>query len=115
MTTADGGLMPHISGRLKQDTVDAVFQATGGFDRLLAFTERTEDNYKFFLEKLWAKGLPRVSNADVSVSADGVEALLARLDAGESARVISPDGLASEAPLSAEDVLAAVDAERTDG
>lgn len=99
MTTADGGLLPHVSGRLKQDTVDAVFQATGGFERLLAFTERNEDNYKFFLEKLWAKGLPRVSNADVSVSADGVEALLAKLDAGENAKVVSPDGYTVDAEV----------------
>lgn len=92
MTSPDGGLLPHVSGRLRQDTVDAVFQATGGFDRLLAFTEKDDDNYKFFLEKLWAKGLPRNSNAELNVSADGVEALLAKLDAGEGAKVVSPDG-----------------------
>lgn len=91
ITTADGSLLPHVSGRLRQETVDAVFQATGGFERLLAFTDRSEDNYKFFLEKLWAKGLPRVSNAELAVTADGVEALLAKLDAGENAKVISPD------------------------
>jgi hypothetical protein len=92
MTVPGGGLMPHVSARLRQETVDAVFQAAGGFDRLLAFTEANEDNYKFFLQHLWGKGLPRVTNAEVSVDADGVEALLARLDAGENAKVISPDG-----------------------
>ena len=88
----NGSLLPHVSARLRQDTVDAVFIAAGGGERLLAFTEANEENYKFFLEKLWSKGLPRNSNADVSVSADGVEALLAKLDAGENARVVSPDG-----------------------
>lgn len=94
MTVPGGALMNHVSARLRQETVDAVFQASGGFDRLLAFTERNEDNYKFFLQHMWAKGLPRVSNAEVSVDAGGVEELLSRLDAGESAKVVSPDGYA---------------------
>lgn len=85
-----GGLMPHMSARLRHEIVDAVFFASGGFDRLLAFTEASEDNYKFFLN-LWAKGLPRVSNAEVAVNADGIESLIARLDAGEHATVVSPD------------------------
>lgn len=96
MTVPGGGLMPHVSARLRQETVDAVFQAAGGFDKLLAFTESSEDNYKFFLQHLWGKGLPRVTNAEVSVDADGVEALLAKLDAGEHARVISPDAVDAE-------------------
>ena len=108
MTVPGGGLLPHVSARLRQETVDAVFQATGGFDRLLAFTERNEDNYKFFLEKLWSKGLPRNSNAELNVSADGVEALLAKLDAGENAKVISPDGYA-------DDGLSTIDAEADRG
>jgi len=96
MTVPGGGLLPHVSARLRQETVDAVFMAAGGFDKLLAFTERSEDNYKFFLQHLWGKGLPRVTNAEVSVDADGVEALLAKLDAGEHARVISPDAVDAE-------------------
>lgn len=96
MQVPGAGLMPHISARLRQDTVDAVFHAAGGFDRLLAFTERSEENYKFFLQHMWSRGLPKVSSADVSVTGEGVEALLARLDAGEHAQVISPDVVDAE-------------------
>lgn len=85
-------LTPHMSARLKQDTVDAVFTAAGGPERLLAFVEKDDENYKFFLQHLWGKGIPRVTNAEVSMDAEGVETLLARLDAGEHARVVSPDG-----------------------
>lgn len=87
----NGSLLPQVSARLRQDTVDAVFITSGGGEKLLAFTEASEENYKFFLQHLWAKGLPRVSSAEVAHSGEGVEELLARLDAGEHARVVSPD------------------------
>lgn len=88
----DVPLLARASAKLRQDAVDVVFYLSGGIERLHAFVERDDENYKFFLQHLWAKGLPRVSSADVSVDAEGVETLLARLDAGEHAQVVSPDG-----------------------
>ena len=91
----NGSLLPHVSARLRQDTVDAVFIAAGGGERLLAFTEANEENYKFFLQHLWAKGLPRVSSAEVAHHGEGIEELLSRLDAGEHARVVNVDAEAA--------------------
>lgn len=82
-------LLPHVSGRLKQNVVDAVFEAAGGGERLLAFTEASEENYKFFLQHLWSKNLPRVSHNEHSVDESSMEALLAKIDAGEHAPVVS--------------------------
>lgn len=84
--------MPHLSARMRSEVVDNVFLLAGGQEKLLAFVEKNDENYQFFLQHCWAKGLPRVSNAEVTVAAESVEDLVARLDAGEHARVVSPDG-----------------------
>lgn len=71
--------------------VDAVFHGAGGFDRLLSWVEKSDDNYGEFITKVWAKGTIKPVSNELSLG-DGVEALLARLDAGETAKDISPSG-----------------------
>jgi membrane protein required for beta-lactamase induction len=81
-----GALLPHMSGRLRAQTIDALFELLGGIDRARAWVEASDDNYKEFF-RLWARGATRPTA--VELTADGsVEDLLAKLDAGEHAKVI---------------------------
>lgn len=73
--------------------VDALFVGAGGFDRALAWINASDANYGDFF-KTWARGAVRSTNVELSAD-DSVEALLARLDAGEHAHVI--DGQAEPA------------------
>lgn len=78
--------MPHMSARLRTETMDALFIGAGGYDRALAWINTNDENYeKFFLA--WSRGAVRSTNVELSAD-DSVEALLAKLDAGEHARVI---------------------------
>lgn len=81
-----GSLLPHMSARLRTETIDALFVGTGGFNRALAWIEKSDDNYGEFF-KIWAKGAVRSSNVEVGVS-EGVEKLLDQLDERERAKTI---------------------------
>jgi hypothetical protein len=81
-----GSLMPHVSAKLRTEMVDALFIGAGGFERALAWVNSSEDCYGEFF-KIWAKGAVRSTNVELSAD-DSVEALLAKLDAGEHAKVI---------------------------
>ena len=72
--------------------VDALFIGSGGFDRALAWINESSENYGDFF-KIYAKGAIRASSMEL-VADDSVEAMLAKLDAGEHAKVIngSDDG-----------------------
>lgn len=85
-----GTLMPHMSARLRTEMIDALFVGAGGYEKALAWVEKSDDNYGEFL-KIWAKGAVRSSNVEVGVS-EGVEALLDKLDQAaraENAKVIN--------------------------
>lgn len=71
---------------MRTETVDALFVGAGGFEKALAHITSTEERYGEFL-KMWARGAVRSTNVELSAD-DSVEALLARLDAGEHAKVI---------------------------
>ena len=73
-----GALLPHMSARLRTETIDALFVGAGGFERALAWIEKNDSNYAEFF-KLWAKGAVRATNVELGVS-EGVEALLEKLD-----------------------------------
>lgn len=84
-------LLPHMSARYRHEIADVVFQMTGGVERLVHEVNRTPDAYWTFITKVWAKGLPRISHAEIAVS-DGVEDLLEKLDErdrAENAKVIN--------------------------
>lgn len=81
-----GTLMPHVSAKLRTEMIDALFVGAGGFERALAWIEKSDDNYGDFF-KVWAKGAVRSTNVELHAD-DSVEALLAKLDAGEHAKVI---------------------------
>lgn len=100
------------SARSRHQLVDAVMAANRLGEWLVHFTapSQPDANRQWFMEKLWVKGLPRMSNAAVDVSVDGVEALLSRLDAGEHARVI--EGVVSPG---VDGGAFSVDAETVDG
>lgn len=84
-----GAMMPHISARLRTEMIDALFIGSGGFDRALAWINASDDNYGDFF-KIYAKGAIRSTNVQLEAD-DSIEALLARLDAGEHATVINGD------------------------
>lgn len=81
-----GSLLPHVSAKLRTEMVDALFIGSGGFERAQAWINKSDDNYSEFF-KIWAKGAVRSTNVELSAD-DSVEALLAKLDAGEHAKVI---------------------------
>ena len=83
-----GDLMPYMSAVARSNMMDAVFYHVGGFARLVAWTEKNDENYKEFI-KLWAKGAIRATQVQNMTPPTAVEDLLARLDAGEHAKVIS--------------------------
>jgi hypothetical protein len=84
-----GQLIPHMSAQRRTQMMDALFEGAGGFDRALAWIEADDANYKEFF-RMWARGAVKSMNVEASTP-DSVEALLARLDAGEDARVINPE------------------------
>lgn len=86
----NGAMLPHLSARMRTETMDALFVGVGGFDRAQAWINESSENYgKFF--QMWARGAIRSTNIELSVD-DSVENLIDRLDAGENAKVVSPDG-----------------------
>jgi hypothetical protein len=81
-----GDLAPYMSGRLRTRMIDALFEATGGFERAKAWIEANDENYKEFF-KLYAKGAIRPTVIEATAT-EGLEDMLARLDAGEHAKVV---------------------------
>jgi hypothetical protein len=86
-----GALMPHVSAKLRTELIDALFVASGGFERAQAWIEKSDENYGEIFLTVWAKGAARSTNVELSAD-DSVEALLAKLDAGTHAKVIDNDG-----------------------
>ena len=87
-TSLPGGeLMPHMSARLRTATIDALFEATGGFERAKAWIEKSDENYGEFFTKIWAKGAAKAVSHELGMS-EGVESLLDKLDAAERAQTI---------------------------
>jgi len=84
-----GDLLPFMSGRHRATMIDALFHHTGGFERAAAWIEKNDDNYGEFLIKIWAKGATRPTAVESLTPTASVEDLLARLDAGEHAKVVS--------------------------
>ena len=81
-----GSLLPHMSARLRTETIDALFVGSGGYEKALAWIEKSDENYAEFF-KIWAKGAVRSTNVEVGVS-EGVESLLEKLDAADRAKTI---------------------------
>lgn len=62
-----GALMPHLSARYRRQQMDALYEAVGGFDKALAYIEKSDENYGKFLEQYWkgqAKAVSVEHNAD---------------------------------------------------
>lgn len=85
-----GDLIPMMSARRRTELVDALFEASGGFQRALAWIDKSDDNYGEFFIKVWAKGAIRPTQIEDHRASD-IEELLARLDAGEHAKVVNPE------------------------
>lgn len=94
-----GGMLPHISGRMRAATVDAVFQMMGGVERLADWAQKNPGE---FYTKVWAKGMSKPISIEATIDGS-LEDLLTQLDAGEHARVVSPDG---DGPETIEDIIA---------
>lgn len=84
-----GDMLPYMSARHRTATIDALYEASGGFSRALAWIEESSDNYGEFF-KIYAKGQARPTMIEHTAS-DGLEDILARLDAGEHAKIVSGD------------------------
>lgn len=82
-----GDMMPFMSARARTATIDALFEASGGFPRALAWIEASDENYGEFFIKVWAKGAARPSMVE-HMASEGLEDVLAKLDAGEHAKVV---------------------------
>lgn len=74
-----GSLLPHMSARARTQTVDALFEGCGGYDRALQWIEADDENYGKFFVHIWAKGVERPVHMEHGMD-DGMEAALARLD-----------------------------------
>lgn len=83
-----GGMLPHLSGRLRTATVDAVFIMMGGVERLADWANKNPTD---FYTKVWAKGMSKPITVEVQ-DENSLEGLLAALDAGEHAKVINEEG-----------------------
>lgn len=94
--TPGGDLLPHMSANLRRSIVDAVFTGAGGPERMLAWVEKSDDNYEVFLKQIWAPGQAKAVSAELGVS-EGVEALLEKLDRAEAAQTIDGEYTESEA------------------
>lgn len=89
-----GEMLPHLSARRRMEVMDMVFEQIGGVEGFAAWADRDDDHRSEFY-KMWSRGAMRSTNVEVS-SALSPEDIIARLDAGEHAKVISPDGDADE-------------------
>lgn len=86
VTMPNGAMMPAMSARMRTELVDGAFYEIGG---PAAFADWARENKSDFY-KMWGRGA--VHSASVELHADeSIEAILDRLDAGEHAKVVSPD------------------------
>jgi len=91
MQLPGGDLMPYMSAVYRQSIVDGIFERVGGFERMAAWVEKNDDNYGEFLIKIWAKGAIRSTQVENLTPPTAIEDLLAKLDAGEHAKVIDQE------------------------
>lgn len=89
-TLPGGDMMPYMSARYRTQMIDALFEGTGGFERAKAWIEESSANYGEFFIKVWSKGAIRSTQVEER-KPEEVEELLARLDAGEHAKVINAE------------------------
>lgn len=89
-----------MSARARTQTVDALFEGCGGYDRALQWIKADDENYGKFFVHIWAKGVERSVHMEHGMD-DGMEAALARLDTRPAPAVeIVPS--TSETPVDAE-------------
>lgn len=82
-------MLPYLSGRYRAGVMDALFEHVGGFERAAAWIEKSDDNYGQFF-RMWAAGAVKPTAEEATTNKTvSVEDLLARLDAGEHAKVIN--------------------------
>ena len=78
-TALDGGeLLPHVSARMRTQTIDAIYEGLGGPEAHLAHAQKNDENKTEFY-KLWGKGAARSGSVEVHAS-QGVESMLKKLD-----------------------------------
>jgi hypothetical protein len=83
-------LMPYMSAAYRRSMFDAVFHHVGGFGRMVAWVEKDDENYGEFL-KMYAKGAIGSAQVENQTPPTAIEDLLAKLDAGEHAKVVNAD------------------------
>lgn len=95
-----GPLAPHMSARLRTETIDALFIGAGGFDRALAWVNKDDDNYGEFF-KMWARGAVRSSNVEVTPGGS-VDDIVNQLSASERAKVVGSSVIGDSAVIDVE-------------
>jgi len=87
MTMPNGAMIPHMSARKRTQTIDALFDAAGGFSRALAWIEKSDENYGEFFKGMWAKGAARPISVEHNSGA-GLEEMLEKMDRAANAMTI---------------------------
>lgn len=93
MVAPGGQLLAGLSARRRAEQFDALYEASGGFERALAWIEKSDDNYEKFFLGPYAKGAQRAVNVEHSAGAS-MEDLLEKMDRAANAQTI--EGTATE-------------------
>lgn len=91
----NGQMIPFMSARRRTETIDALFEASGGFSRALAWIEKSDDNFGEFFKGMWAKGAARAVSVEHNPGG-GLEEMLEKLDKAANAKTI--EGKFEEVP-----------------
>lgn len=84
-----GDILPYMSAKRRMAIMDAVYENTGGQAAMEDWVRESSENRKTFYG-WWSKGAARPSDAAEGADrATRIEELLARLDAGETAKVVN--------------------------
>lgn len=87
--TRSGDILPGLSGRRRQEQMDALYEASGGFQRALAWLEKSDENWEKFFLGPYAKGAQRAVTVEHAAGA-GLEDLIEKMDRAGNAIDITP-------------------------
>lgn len=90
-----GALIPFMGAKRFQDLAWAVYHEVGGFEKLVHVVRKSDDNYKWYMEKLFVKAQPKAAQVESQVS--GIETLL------KKAQQARDEGIIDITPTEVED------------
>lgn len=94
-----GEIVPYLAPKQRAALLDWVFREIGGGDGMARWAEKNDENRRAFYQ-MWAKGAARAPTSDDdSAKKDGIEKLLAQLDAGDRAVVVNGSPVVDLTPV----------------